>query len=471
MTVEELTQCTIAELAPRLRKREISPLEVTRAHLQRIDRLNGRLLAYLTVLSERAMATAQQAEDEIRRGEYRGPLHGVPVAVKDLFAIRGVRMTCGSRVLAQVAESHATVVQRLEEAGAVLLGTLNMHEFAWGATSINPHYGTPRNPWDPDRIPGGSSGGSAVATCAGLAMATLGSDTGGSVRIPASLSGVVGLKPTYGRVSRTGVFPLCWSLDHPGPLTRSVTDAALVLQAIAGYDPTDPTTSRRPVPDYVRQLTGEVRGVRVGVPRTLFFEQLDPQVAAAVEAAIGVLRELGVTCVDIDLPLMRYVPAASFPMMVTEAYAVHEPMLRSRAQDYGADVRMRLVLGATVLASHYLKAQRFRTLLCQEVRRALQDVDALVTPTTLMTAARIDEPVVRIGGEEVVVVAHLARFTRPFNLTGMPALSLPCGFNDVGLPIGLQIIGRPFDESTVLRLAYAYEQHTPWHTRRPALQD
>ena len=290
MANEELTRGTIADMAARLRTGQVSPVDVTAAHLARIDRLNGSLKAYLTVLPERAMAAARRAETEIRNGRYRGPLHGVPVAVKDLYAIKGERMTCGSTIMAEhVAEQHATANQRLEDAGAVLLGTLNMHEFAWGGTSINPHYGTPRNPWDGDRIPGGSSGGSGVATGAGLAMATLGSDTGGSIRIPASLSGVVGLKPTYGRVSRHGVYPLCWSLDHPGPLTRSVADAALVLRAIAGHDANDPTTSRLPVPDYEGQLTGEVRGLRVGVPRALFFDQIDPQVAAAVEAAVGEL--------------------------------------------------------------------------------------------------------------------------------------------------------------------------------------
>ncbi|GIX49649.1 MAG: glutamyl-tRNA(Gln) amidotransferase subunit A [Candidatus Tectimicrobiota bacterium] len=469
MAAEELTRFTIAELAPRLQRREVSPVEVTQAHLERIARENDRLRAYLTVLPERALAAARRAEAEIARGQYRGPLHGIPVAVKDLFAIRGVRMTCGSQILAQhVAQQQATVVQRLEDAGAVLLGTLNLHEFAWGATSINPHYGTPCNPWDPTRLPGGSSGGSAVATRAGLAMATLGTDTGGSVRIPAALCGVVGLKPTYGRVSRHGVFPLCWSLDHPGPLTRSVTDAALVLQAIAGHDPADPTTRRLPVPDYAGALRGEVRGLRLGVPRPFFFEQLDEQVARAVEAALAVLRELGVTCVDLDLPLMRDVPGASLAIMVTEAYAVHEAWLRTRPQDYGADVRLRLALGSTVLGAHYLKAQRFRALLCQEVGEALRRVDALATPTTLLPAPRLDEPVVRLGGSEVVVAANLARFTRPFNLTGLPALSLPCGFSNEGLPIGLQLAGRPFDEATILRLAYAYEQHTSWHRRWPA---
>ena len=472
MANEELTRGTIAYMSARLGKGQISPVDVTTAHLARIDRLNDSLKAYLTVLPDRAMAAARRAETEIRNGRYRGPLHGVPVAVKDLYAIKGERMTCGSTILAEhVAQQHATVNRRLEEAGAVLLGTLNMHEFAWGGTSINPHYGTPRNPWDGDRIPGGSSGGSGVATGAGLAMATLGSDTGGSIRIPASLSGVVGLKPTYGRVSRYGVYPLCWSLDHPGPLTRSVADAAIMLQAIAGHDPNDPVTSRLSVPDYAQQLTGEVRGLRVGVPRTLFFDQIDPQVAAAVEVAIGELKSLGVNCVDVDLPLMRHVPAASLTLMVVEAYAVHEGLLRSHSQAYGSDVRLRLALGATVTAAQYLKAQRFRSLLIQELSRVLQSVDALVTPTTLMTAARVDEPVVRIGGEDLVVAANVARFTRAFNMTGSPALSLPCGFDDRGLPIGLQIVGRPFDEATVLRLGHAYEQHTPWHQRVPVLAE
>ncbi len=472
MANEELTSGTIAGMAARLRQGEVSPVEVTAAHLARIERLNETLKAYLTVLPERAMAAARLAEAEIRGGQYRGPLHGVPVAVKDLFAIKGERMTCGSTIMAShVAEQQATVNQRLEDAGAVLLGTLNMHEFAWGGTSINPHYGTPRNPWDGERMPGGSSGGSGVATGTGLAMGTLGSDTGGSIRIPASLSGVVGLKPTYGRVSRHGVYPLCWSLDHPGPLTRSVADAALMLQAIAGHDANDPTTSRLPVPDYAQQLTGDVRGLRVGVPRALFFDQIDPQVAAAVEAAIAALDGLGVACVDVDLPLMRHVPTASLTLMVVEAYAVHETLLRNHSQAYGSDVRVRLALGATVTGAQYLKAQCFRSLLTQEVSQALQSVDALVTPTTLMTAARVDEPVVRIDGEDVVVAANLARFTRAFNMTGSPALSLPCGFDDRGLPIGLQIVGRPFDEGTVLRLAHAYEQHTPWHQRVPVLSD
>lgn len=470
MANEELTRGTITEMAERIRKGQVSPVDVTSAHLARIERLNGSMKAYLAVLPERAMAAARRAETEIRNGRYRGPLHGVPVAVKDLYAIEGERMTCGSTILSEhVADRHATVNQRLENAGAVLLGTLNMHEFAWGGTSINPHYGTPRNPWDGDRIPGGSSGGSGAATGACLAMGTLGSDTGGSIRIPASLSGVVGLKPTYGRVSRYGVYPLCWSLDHPGPLTRSVADAALMTQAIAGHDPNDPVTSRLPVPDYARQLTGEVRGLRVGVPRALFFDQIDPQVAAAVETAITELGGLGVDCVDVDLPLMRHVPAASLTLMVVEAYAVHESLLRSHSQAYGSDVRLRLALGATVTAAQYLKAQRFRSLLIREVSEVLQSVDALITPTTLMTAARVDEPVVRIGGEELVVAANVARFTRAFNMTGSPALSLPCGFDDRGLPIGLQIVGRPFDEATVLRLGHAYEQHTPWHQRVPPL--
>lgn len=471
MASEEIALMTIAEMAPRLKRKEVSPVEVTRVHLERIGRLNGRLNAYLTVSHDEAIAAAQAAEQEIVRGHYRGPLHGIPVALKDIFAVKGVRMTCGSKILADhVSEADATVVKRLAQAGAVLLGKLNMHEFAWGGTSINPHYGTPRNPWDLEYIPGGSSGGSAVAVAASLAMASLGTDTGGSVRIPAALSGIVGLKPTYGRVSRAGVYPLCWSLDHVGPMAKRVEDVALLMQVIAGHDSHDPTTSRLPVPNYTAALTRDIRGLRLGVPKDYFFEDLEPAVRDGIDTSIQQLCGLGAVAEEVSLPLMRYVPGGSYAIMVAESYAVHEHYLQTRAQDYGADVRSRLMLGAYVSAPQYLKAQRFRELLRQETMQALQRVDVLVTPTAVITAKRIDEPVVRIGGKEIVVASHLSRLTRPFNLTGLPAISLPCGFTGEGLPIGLQIIGRPFDEATVLRVAHAYECSTPWHKRRPACE-
>jgi aspartyl-tRNA(Asn)/glutamyl-tRNA(Gln) amidotransferase subunit A len=346
-----------------------------------------------------------------------------------------------------------------------------MHEFAWGGTSINPHYGTPRNPWDRRRIAGGSSGGSAAAVAASLAAGSLGTDTGGSVRIPAALSGVVGLKPTYGRVSRAGVYPLCWSLDHVGPIARTVRDAALLLEAIAGRDPRDPTSSRRPVPLYSKALTGNIGGVRIGVPRDYFFDGVEPQVEATVRGAISHLRHLGGQVEEVSLPLMRSVPGGSLAIMVAEAYAVHERYVKTRARDYGEDVRQRLMLGMYVSAPQYLKALRFRELLRRETLSVLRAVDVLAVPTAAITAKGIDEPTVRIGEKEVAVASVLSRFTRPFNMTGLPALSLPAGFAADGMPVGLQIVGRPFEETTVLRVADAYERSTPWHERRPNLTE
>ncbi len=471
MKTEELAFASIAELAPLIQRKEVSPVEVTQVHLDRIERLNGQFLAYLTVLRDEALAAAREAEQEIARGQYRGPLHGIPIALKDLFAVKGVRLTCGSKILADhIADSDATVVTRLNQAGTILLGKLNMHEFAWGGTSLNPHYGTPRNPWDPTRLPGGSSGGSTVATAAGLAMGTLGTDTGGSVRIPASLSGIVGLKPTYGRVSRFGVYPLSHSCDHVGPMVRTVADAAVLLQAIAGPDPKDPTTSRAAVPDYTLALREDIRGLRLGVPQEYFFDDVEPAVRDGITTAVQHLSSLGAVVEEVSIPSMQHVIASSTAIIGAEAYEIHAQTLKTHSQDYGADVRSRLMLGACIQASQYLKAQRFRTLLCQEMLDILGRVDALITPTTLMTASKIGEPTVHIGGKEVVVAAHIARATRPFNMTGLPAISVPCGFTPDGLPIGLQIVGRPFEETTVLRLAYAYERSTPWHERHPADQ-
>ena len=471
MKAEELAFTSIADLAPLIQRKEVSPVEVTRVHLDRIERLNGQFLAYLTVLKDEALAAARNAEQEIVRGRYRGPLHGIPIALKDLFAVKGVRLTCGSKILADhVADNDATVVTRLNQAGAILLGKLNMHEFAWGGTSLNPHYGTPRNPWDLTRLPGGSSGGSTVATAAGLAMGTLGTDTGGSVRIPASLSGIVGIKPTYGRVSRFGVYPLSSSCDHVGPLGRTVADAAVLLQAIAGPDPKDPTASHVKVPDYTSALKEDVRGLRLGVPQEYFFEDVEPAVQDGVTTAVQHLSSLGAVVEEVSIPSIPHVIASSTAIIAAEAYEIHAQTLKSRSQDYGSDVRTRLLLGACIQASQYLKAQRFRTLLRQEMLDILGRVDALVTPTTLMAASKIDAPIISIDNKEFFVAAHIARATRPFNMTGLPAISVPCGFTPDGLPIGLQIIGRPFEETTVLRVAHAYERSTPWHERHPAGQ-
>ncbi len=461
---------TIGDLAPLIQSRKVSPVEVTRWHLDRIAQLNGRLNAFLTVTDDAAIAQARVVEDEITHGRYRGPLHGIPLAVKDIIAVEGVHMTCGSRILAECRPARdATVVARLKAAGAISLGKLHLHEFAWGATSVNPHFGNARNPWNPDCIPGGSSGGSAIAVAASMAMATLGTDTGGSVRIPASLCGTVGLKPTYGRISRDGVFPLCNSLDHVGVLTKSVKDAALLLGVIAGADPGDPTSATLPVPDYTEGLMRSLRGVRVGFLRSFFWKGVRDDVKSRVETAVGQLRDLGAEVEDLSIPLMDHVPGASLAIMTAESYAVHERFLRERCQEYGSDVRLRLLMGAMVSASQYLKAQRFRRLLCNQTFEAMKRLDVLVGPTTPIPATPIGQELVRIEDKEVPIPASLSRLTRPANMTGLPALSVPCGFSAEGLPVGLQLIGRPFEEEMVLRVAHAYQGATEWHRRLPPL--
>ena len=468
MPANELTALSIAEAGEQMRRRALSPVELTRAYLDRIQARNAECRCYITVLAEQALAAAAAAEREIGSGRYRGPLHGIPVALKDLVMTRGIRTTCGSRILKDwVPESDATVVVRLAAAGAILLGKLNMHEFAYGPTGVNPHYGTAANPWGRDRMPGGSSSGSGAAVATGLCAGALGTDTGGSIRIPASLCGIVGLKQTYGLVSRAGVVPLAWSLDHIGPMTRTVTDAALMLQALAGRDPADPSTAALPVPEYRRDLERDPRGLRVGVVREVFFERLDPDVRTAVEAAAQALTGIGVRVEDVRLPRIHHAGPATFAIITAESMAYHEPYLKTRAAEYGADVRARLLTGQFVLATQYLKAQRARQVLRAEVDGVLQGVDALLMPTTPIPAPRNDEREATVEGVTDDVRGWLTRCTRPINLTGHPALSVPCGLTSGGLPIGLQLVGRQFDEATLLRLGRAYEKVSPLRDRRP----
>jgi aspartyl-tRNA(Asn)/glutamyl-tRNA(Gln) amidotransferase subunit A len=469
MAADELTRLSIAEAGERLRRRTLSPVELTRAYLARIQAEDAAARCYITVLQDRALAAAATAEREIAGGGYRGALHGIPIAVKDLVMTRGIRTTCGSRILKDwVPDTDATVAARLAEAGAILLGKLNMHEFAYGPTGVNPHYGTAANPWGRDRMPGGSSSGSGAGVAAGLCAGALGTDTGGSIRIPASLCGIVGLKQTYGLVSRAGVVPLAWSLDHIGPMTRTVTDAALMLQTLAGRDRADPTTAALPVPDYRRELERDPRGLRVGIVRDLFFERLDPEVRAAVEAATQALAGLGVRVEEVRLPRIRHAGPATFAIITAESMAYHEPYLKTRASEYGADVRARLLTGQFVLATQYLKAQRARQVLRADVDGVLRSVDALLTPTTPIPAPRTDEREATVDGVTDDVRAWLTRCTRPINLTGHPALSVPCGLTAGGLPIGLQLVGRQFDEATLLRLGRAYEAVSPLRSRWPS---
>lgn len=465
--MDDVLGMSIAQMAAGFRARQFSPLEVTGAYLRRIERVDPAINAHITVTAERARADALRATEELAVGTDRGPLHGIPIALKDLFATAGIRTTAGSKILADwVPETDSTVTRKLHEAGAVLLGKLNTHEFAYGATTNNPHYGPTRNPWDRDRIPGGSSGGSAAAIAAGLAAGTMGSDTGGSIRIPAALCGVVGLKPTFGRVSKAGVLPLSWSFDHAGPITRTVEDAALMLNTIAGYDPADFSTVPMPVPDFTAGLGAGVRGLRIGVPRAYFFDLLDEEVRAAVEAALGVLRDLGASVADVDLPLVAGGAAARIALSATEARLYHDEMIRARPQDFGADVLARL-LSEPPSGLAVAEGLRGTRALTEQMRQRLEEFDVFVLPTEPIVAQPIGATHVVVGGQEFALIDTLTRCVAPFNATHLPALSVPCGFTAAGLPIGLQIAGRPFDEAMVLRVGHAYEQATDWHLRRP----
>jgi aspartyl-tRNA(Asn)/glutamyl-tRNA(Gln) amidotransferase subunit A len=470
--VTDLVWASLAELARQIATKAVSPLEVTQAYLERIAKLDGTLKAFITVCADQALEAARAAEADLTAGRPLGPLHGVPIGLKDLFKTAAVRTTGGSRILADsVPAEDATVVRRLRQAGAIVLGKLNMHEFAYGPEGLNAHYGHARNPWDGAavRIAGGSSSGSGVAVAAGLVAGALGSDTGGSIRIPAALCGITGLKPTYGRVSRQGVLPLAWSMDHVGPMARTAADCALLLGPLAGYDSGDATSSVLPVADYTAALTGDVKGLRVGVLRRFFLEGAAPEVRGAVEAAVEVLRAQGAAVDEVELPSVGEVAAASFAIVAAEALAYHAEWLRTRPEDYQPDVRERLRMGAFVSGVHYVRAQQVRALVRREVDQALARRDVLVAPATPMAATRLGDNQVQLGDGPSDARSALIRLTRPFNFSGHPACALPCGFTAGGLPMSMQIVGRPFDEATVLRVADAYQRATDWHRRRPVL--
>lgn len=448
---------SLARLSAAIRRGDVSPLEVTEACLRRIETLDGDLNSFLTVTGEQAVAEAREQTEELAQGRWRGPLHGIPIGLKDLFQTAGVRTTAGSRILAGwVPEQDATVVRWLREAGAVSLGKLHMHEFAFGATGENAHYGRSVHPDDPARLTGGSSSGSAAAVAAHLCYGALGSDTGGSIRCPAALCGIVGLKPTYGRVSRSGVVPLAWSLDHVGPMTRTVTDAALMLEAIAGHDPVDPTTSQLPVPPYARLLEGGVRGLRLGVPKQFFWDVIQPGVEQAVREAIALLAREGAEIVEVSLETTEIASAAQNAVICAEATAFHHARLRTHSAEYGRGVLQRLLFGLFISSSDYLAAQRARRRVQAELLDRLRDVDALLTPAVPVVAPVAGEWV-QAGDVYAPSQYYMVRNTYLFNHTGLPAISVPCGRSE-GLPVGLQIAGRPWDEATVLRIARAFER-------------
>ena len=470
MPETELHYMSAWELSGLIRDRRVSPVEVVEACLERIEATEPTLNSFITVLPEQARASAERADQEISRGNYRGPLHGIPVGLKDLFETAGVRTTSGTRIYDNYVPSQdCTVAANFSQAGAVLIGKLNMHPLAFGPTGENGDYGHMHNPWNPDRITGGSSGGSGSAAAAGQCPITMGSDTGGSVRIPAALCGIVGLKPTYGRVSRAGLTPLSWCLDHPGPMVRTVEDAALTMNAIAGRDPRDPATADVPVPDYTEALTEDIRGLRIGVVKEYFESEIDSQVAELVHRAISELGELGAEIVEVSLPLYQYAQPISNAILSAEATAAHRDILLSDGDKLYPQVRDRLEEGLFITAAEYLRAQQARQVFCTHVAELLKDVDLLAGPVEPVTAPEILARRIDVGGQLLPAVPLLTKYTRVYNITGSPAISVPCGFADDGLPVALHLAGRNFDEVTVLRAAYAYQQAHDWHHQRPPL--
>ncbi len=444
-----------------------SSLELTQAALQSAKRLNPALNAFLVILEESALARARQMDQERATGHLRGPLHGIPIAVKDVFCTKGVRTTCGSKILADHVPDHdAAVVEKLHAAGAVLIGKTGMHEFAYGITSNNPHFGAVRNPWNTDCIPGGSSGGSGAAVAAESVFMAMGSDTGGSIRIPAAYCGTVGIKPTTGRVSRYGVMPLDFTLDHMGPLTRTVRDAAVCLQAIAGHDGRDESSSRQEVPNFVPDASPSVKGLRIGVPENFYYDHIHPDVERNVRAMIATAAELGAVLVPVRVPDIAALNAVGRVILLSEATATMSNFL-DRREDIGADVLTLLDQGRLMSAADYINAQRLRRLFQQEFAKLWGHADCLLTPTTPNPAPRIGQTTVELGDAMEDVRLASTRLVRGINVLGLPALSLPCGLTRDGMPSSVQLIGQPFDEVTLFRLGAALEDATSHHNLRP----
>ena len=459
-------------LGESIRDGKVSSVDATEAYLERIESVDGKLNSYITVCHDEALVAAREADEAISRGNHMGPLHGVPFAVKDQFWTKGIRTTGGSTILEGfVPEEDATVIARLKEAGGILLGKLNMSEFATGNSFHHP-YGTPHNPWDLDRNPGTSSSGSGAATAAFLCATSLGEDTGGSIRNPASNSGLVGLRPTWGLVSRYGMLAASWSMDIGGPITRTVEDCAITLQAIAGHDRRDPYTSDIPVPDYRAGLSGGIDGVRIGVVQEAMDpDLLNPQVRASVTTAVAGLGEMGATIEEVSIPLLDRAAAVTRTILAVEAASIHHDWMRSRLDDYDHNVRIDFLTGSVIPAQLYYKAQRLRELIREQVLEALKRVDVLALPSSSEPAPPIPkEPGLKSKEEARQRMYGRRSLTGVFNLASVPALSIPCGFAEVGdkeLPVGLQLAGRPFEDGLLLRVAHAYEGSTDWHKRRP----
>jgi aspartyl-tRNA(Asn)/glutamyl-tRNA(Gln) amidotransferase subunit A len=466
MNQNELCYLTILEAAAGLRRKEFSTIELTEALLKRIESVDDKLHCFITLTADLALQQAKQAEQELRSGKDRGRLHGIPIALKDLYMSEGIRTTCHSAALENwVPDKDATAATKLREAGAILLGKLAMHEFAFGGPSVDAPFPAVRNPWNTAHIPGGSSSGSGAALAAGLCYGSLGSDTGGSIRTPSSHCGVVGIKPTYGRVSRYGVIPLSWSLDHAGPMARSVEDCAIMLQTIAGYDSKDPASADAAVPNFRAEIGDGIKGMRIGVPRAGWFNEslgTAPETEALFNQALKTLEELGASIIEIDGKPFSLARKANQTILVCEGYAYHEKRLQEAPGKFGSSVRRRMLEGAFLSAADYITAQRARSVLNEQMCANFSRVDVFATPS----APRPADAFATMDPNEQNLRPS---FTNPFNLTGLPAISVPCGFTDGNLPVGLQIATRSFAEATAFRVAYAYEQATEWHKQRPVL--
>jgi aspartyl-tRNA(Asn)/glutamyl-tRNA(Gln) amidotransferase subunit A len=479
MNSQDLERFTIATLAPEIESREISPVEVTRLFLERIERVNPTLNAYLTVTADQALADAQKADQEINQGRYRGLLHGIPFSIKDNIATKGVRTTAGSKILADWKPDYdATVVAKLREAGAIILGKTNLHEWALGGTTINPFYGTTRNPWDLNRIAGGSSGGSGAAVAASLCLGSIGTDSAQSVRNPGSMCGIVGFKPTYGRISQYGTVPGtgAYSCNHTGILTKNVEDAAIVLNAVAGHDPLDPLSADKPLVNYRGAIGQDIKHLRVGILRGYFEEDMAKEIKATFHQAVAVLRRLGMTTEDVTIPHMELIPAVKVCTSRVENASAHDHNLRTRARDYSKPTLYAYLSALLVPASAYLMAQRVRRIICDEFHELLKRVQLFALPTVPFPVPTIDEcnsGWLTIDGRKIPRQDERGGADSlsciPFNVTGFPSMSLPCGFAQAGTPIGMQLASGPFQEELIFRVAHAYEQATEWHRRRPQL--
>jgi len=469
MLSKELAAKSVEELAPLLKDKSISPVEVTEGVLDQAEKTQDTINAYIDIYREDALKKAQEAEQEISSGNYRGMYHGIPMGIKDIIYMKDKVTTMASKIHKDfVSDFDATVVKKLEKAGVVITGKVSLHEYAWGITNNNPHFGPVRNPWNINKIPGGSSGGSGAAVAADATIASLGTDTAGSIRIPSSACGIVGLKQTYGRVSKYGVFPLAWTLDHVGPMTKTVKDAAGLLQITAGFDFQDPTSVDTPVDNYLEGITGDVKDLVIGVNEDYFFKNVDSKVEKLVRDGIQTLVDQGAKVKEVKIPALQYAEWAELITSLSEASAIHHSDLKNRPDDFGNDIRLLFELGELPTAVEYLQAQQVRRQLKQDFNKAFKEVDMLIAPTLPVLPNDIGDDFAELNGEKVDLINNIIRFMGPENLTGLPALTVPCGLSE-GLPVGMQFIGPAFKETAILNAGYAFEQTKPMQGQKPIL--